>query len=269
MPCYTKVQARSATLFAALLALPSTIDGHGYFKTPRSRNYAAYQDGVYWPLLETKPLIETEPQSASSGGTCGIISGRNYNHPMNGIGQPMSWNPQACYASGQIIDVSVVLTAHHQGHFEFHACPISKQGEAPTEECFAAHPLTFISETLSSNENRAPAHLDQNYAGRAYVFNNDNELHYKFQLPSGLAGKFILIQWHYITANGGCSHAGYQDYNWPVGWPKPLNFPCDAAYVNAEQVSTTKHIKGAFLFNYVSRVNPQVRDLFMMASLTV
>jgi hypothetical protein len=263
------VQARSATLFAALLALPSTIDGHGYFKTPRSRNYAAYQDGVYWPLLETKPLIETEPQSASSGGTCGIISGRNYNHPMNGIGQPMSWNPQACYASGQIIDVSVVLTAHHQGHFEFHACPISKQGEAPTEECFAAHPLTFISETLSSNENRAPAHLDLNYAGRAYVFNNDNELHYKFQLPSGLAGKFILIQWHYITANGGCSHAGYQDYNWPVGWPKPLNFPCDAAYVNAEQVSTTKHIKGAFLFNYVSRVNPQVRDLFMMASLTV
>jgi hypothetical protein len=101
------------------------------------------------------------------------------------------------------------------------------------------------------------------------VFNNDKELHYKFQLPSGLAGEFILIQWHYITANGGCSHAVYQDYNWPVGWPKPLNFPCDVAYVNAEQVSTTKQIKGAFLFNYVSRVNPQAGDLFMMASLTV
>jgi hypothetical protein len=97
-----------------LLALPSAFDGHGYFKTPRSRNYFAYQDGVYLPLLETKPLIETEPHSESSGGACGIISGRNYNQPMNGLGLPMSWSPQASYAPGQIIDVLVVLTAHHQ-----------------------------------------------------------------------------------------------------------------------------------------------------------
>lgn len=235
MPCYPKVKAQSATLLAALLALPSAIDGHGHLKSPRSRNYVAYKDGKWWPQLESDPLIETEPQSASSGGLCGIISGKNYNYPKNALGGLMRWNPQACYAPGQTIDLTVELTAHHQGHFEFHACPIQQQGQAPTEECFAAHPLTFVSEVLSPGENRAPAVLDANYPERAYVYNSDSELHYKFQLPSGLDGEYVLLQWHYITANAGCTHVGYEDYAWPVGWLKPGNVPCNTAYVNAEQ----------------------------------
>jgi hypothetical protein len=226
--------------FAAHYHPVLVVDAHGYLNTPRSRNYVAYQDGKYWPMLATNPLIETEPQSASSGGGgCGIISGRNYNQPLNGINELMNWNPQACYTPGQTIDVAVTLTAHHQGHFEFHACPISTQGQVPSDECFAQYPLTFISETLSIYENRAPANVDIYYPERAYVNNNDSELQYKFKLPPNLVGEMILLQWHYITANGGCMHVGYDTYEWPIGWAKPNlgteRSMCNANYQNAEQ----------------------------------
>ena len=248
---YPKAHAQQSTMLLVLLVLavaPSATDGHGYLKTPRSRNYVAYQDGVYWPLLESRPLIETEPQSASTGTTCGIISGRNYDRPMNGLGLPMSWNPQACYMPGGVIDVSVTLTAHHKGHFEFRACPISNQGDVPTENCFASFPLTFVSETLMSYETRSPANPDPNHPERAYVNDNDGELNYRYRLPRGLGGKLVLLQWHYVTANGGCSHAGYQDYDWPVGWTRPINFTCSAGYANAEQVRQCVRIQG-FLQN--------------------
>lgn len=240
----------SSTVIAALVfaAHPAAVvDAHGYLSTPRSRNYVAFQDGKYWPPLATDPLIETEPQSASSGGSCGIISGRNYNQPMNALNELMKWNPQACYTPDQIINVAVTLTAHHQGHFEFHACPISAQGQAPSDECFAQYPLTFVSETLSVYENRAPANLDPNYPQRAYVNNNDSELHYKFKLPPNLVGEMVLLQWHYITANGGCMHVGYDEYNWPPGWARPNlgteRLMCNANYQNAEQFWNCAEIK--------------------------
>lgn len=28
----------------------------------------------------------------------------------------------------------------------------------------------------------------------------------------------MLIQWHYVTANGGCVHEGYNEYPWPEGF---------------------------------------------------
>lgn len=138
------------TLFSLLL--PSAIHGHGYLKTPRSRNYVAYQDGVWWPISAENPEPESEPQSANIGGTlaqCGIIAGlRNYDFPKNALGNPMPPRPQQCYQPGQTIDLQVTLTAHHKGHFEYKACPISP-GQAPTQACFDAHPLKFISDVLS------------------------------------------------------------------------------------------------------------------------
>jgi hypothetical protein len=241
--------ARSVTALALLLALPSAVRGHGHLTSPRSRNYVAYQDGIYWPLLESDPYKETEPQSANVGGTlaqCGIISGRNYDRPTNALGGPLSPRPQACYLPGQVIDLKVTLTAHHKGHFEFHACPIAP-GEVATGECFDNHPLRFHSEVLSSWESRSPANLDPTYPERAYIHNGDSDLHYRFQLPSGLGGDLVLIQWHYITANT-CSHVGYDQYAWPAGWARPEHgtscgpLPPDGIG-SPEQVSTMHHIR--------------------------
>lgn len=44
----------------------------------------------------------------------------------------MPTNQQATYLQGQEIEIDVTLTAHHKGHFEFAACPIS-EGEIPTK----------------------------------------------------------------------------------------------------------------------------------------
>ena len=40
---------------------------------------------------------------------------------------------------------------------------------------------------------------------------------YKFQLPQGLSGNLVLLQWHYIASNS-CLPPGYNTYNWPAGW---------------------------------------------------
>jgi predicted carbohydrate-binding protein with CBM5 and CBM33 domain len=45
----------SATL---VTLLPIIVHGHGYLKTPRSRNYVAYMDGVSWGGTELTPEVE-------------------------------------------------------------------------------------------------------------------------------------------------------------------------------------------------------------------
>ena len=136
--------------------------------------------------------------------------------------------------SGSIIDLNVVLTAHHKGHFEFRACPLPwdgngnsalaiPEGGIPNQACFDAHPLTFIEDVLSLDETRAKANFDPHYPERAYIPLNDSNLSYKFELPAGLSGDLVLIQWYYVTGNS-CMDEGYDTYNWPVGF-HPGNIP--------------------------------------------
>ena len=94
--------------------------------------------------------------------------------------------------------------AHHKGHFEFHACPISL-GEIPTKECFDQYPLSFVS------DNKGWAVRHDEYPERAYLDPNNWDLSYKFKLPNNLTGELVLIQWYYITANS-CTPEGYGSY---------------------------------------------------------
>ena len=215
---------RSATLLIYLLCLPFTVHGHGYLKTPRSRNYVAYMDGVWYGGTTTTPAKESEPQSANrkaATATCGAISGRDYDYPKNVFGDALAPKPQACYQPGQIIDLEVTLTAHHKGHYEFKMCPISP-GVAPTQACFDANPLTFVTDI------KYGANLDPNYPERAYIPDAaaGYTFSYKYMLPAGLSGDLVLLQWHYVTANS-CIPEGYYEYTWPVGtyWsgPNPSN----------------------------------------------
>ena len=201
---------------AALLFIPSNVQSHGYLKSPRSRNYVASEEGVNWmtvsnPLISITPQIEVEPQSANIGGIdaqCGIIaSSRNYDFPKNYNGQPLGADHQSCYATGEIIDIKIKLTAHHKGHFEVYACPIDDVSDEcigdesvecnsrPSKDCFAANPLTFVSDELHG------AVADEEYPVRAYLAPNVQDLHYKYKLPDGLKGDKVLIQWYYLTAN--------------------------------------------------------------------
>ena len=78
------------------------------------------------------------------------------------FGDPLDWSQQASFVEEEIIDVEVVLSAHHKGHFVFKACPLS-ESETPDEACFDAHPLEFVSDELYS------APKDVAYPGRAYI----------------------------------------------------------------------------------------------------
>jgi len=208
-------------LLAIVAILIDVASGHGYIKSPRSRNYVAYEDGLWFGGGSTTPKKENCPHCLNLGGTlatCGVIENRNYDYPKNHNGGPLDWNTQSEYVADSVIDIEVVLTAHHKGHFEFKSCPIVP-GDVASQECFDSHPLEFVSDELYS------APRDANYPGRAYIAppsitQSDNSgvqggmlFHYKFKLPDDVFGN-VLIQWHYITGNS-CTAEGYGMYPFP------------------------------------------------------
>ena len=140
----------TANLLATSLA-PGA-DAHGYLLTPRSRNYRAHVDGKWSGGTASTPAVESEPQSLNIGGSeasCGIVGGRNYDYPRNALNGNLVEVAQECYEEGAIINIESVLTAHHMGHFEVKACPITT-GEVATQECFNANPLTFVSDNFAT-----------------------------------------------------------------------------------------------------------------------
>ena len=150
-------------------------------------------------------------------------SGRNYDRNLNVFGQPMSPAPQARYKQGQEIDVEVVLTAHHKGHFEFFACPISRGGIG-SGDCFKQNRLEFVADLLYG------APKDPKFPYRAYIppkslaqidtsYANLPGTRYRFRLklPANLSGDLVLLQWNYLTANS-CKYDGYDTYQFPASW---------------------------------------------------
>jgi hypothetical protein len=209
----------SFLLFASFLGRG---DSHGYLLSPRSRNFIAWQEGVWYGGTERDYPNENCPHCANRGGSlarCGMIGDTNYDENLNMFGTPMSADPQAQYAQGQEIEVDVVLTAHHMGHFEFFACPI-EEGEIPTGDCFEQYPLEFVSDPLYG------APKDANYPYHTYIAPRETALndntglagklyHFRLKLPDSLSGDLVLLQWHYLTANS-CIFPDYSSYPFPA-----------------------------------------------------
>jgi hypothetical protein len=141
---------------------------------------------------------------------------------------------EGTFKEGDLIDLDVVISAHHKGHFVYKACPINPD-EAATQDCFDAHPLTFVQDNLYG------AVPDPNYPERAYLppstypgsktDSSDGitgiKYSHKYRLPDGISGSNVLIQWHWVTGNSGCSHEGYDVYPWPAGFENQYEkHPC-------------------------------------------
>ena len=235
-------------VYALLLLLrrPPHVASHGFLSSPRSRNLVAYEDRVYYPQTSDDPEPEDCPACLNRGGgglaTCGtVLNGlRNYDHPRNAVGGPMRVNVQGTYDMGSVIDVEVVLSTNHRGHFVFKACPMTAEeridaddggddddGGGATQECFDDNPLLFVSDELYG------ANADPNHPERVYVapeniptrvdsdkdgYQGSMVFRYKLKLPDGLHGDLVLIQWYYVAANRACHHAGYDKYDWPDLW---------------------------------------------------
>lgn len=142
----------------------------------------------------------------------------------------MHSNQQGVYVAGSVIDIEVVVTTHHRGHFEFRACPIDEDVvpmQVPTRECFEENVLMFVSDDLY----QAP--IDVRYPERGYIAPasvaqyvqpiegvrpvNGALYKMKFRLPESAAGGLVLLQWYYLTANS-CKHEGYDEYQFPASW---------------------------------------------------
>jgi len=213
-----KFNHSTLSIIAAAFFAPAhlVVDAHGYLKSPKSRNYYAGTDGKWYGGTASDPARENCPHCLNRGGTdgvCGISSTANYEQPPNAMGGLMPPVVQACYSPGSVVEFESVLTAHHKGHFEFRACPVSS-GEVPTQECFDSNLLTFVEDPLYG------AVPDPNHPERAYIPNagvSPWTYKHRYQLPSNLEGELVIIQWYYLTANS-CNPEGYGDYNFaPLG----------------------------------------------------
>lgn len=205
-------------------------EAHGYVSSPRSRNFVAHEDGQWWvdeDIFATQaiPQPETCPHCLNWGGTlarCGMTSElRNYDTPFlsnnDGYGgtdgERMPFIPQATYVEGDFIDIETTVTTYHKGHFLFKLCPLNDPLEIPTQECFDEHPLLYVKDLLNGAER------DDYYPYRAYLGGSQltsvddpdsqyspSELYegtflHRFQLPEGVTGEWVLLQWHWLTAN--------------------------------------------------------------------
>jgi len=172
------------------------------YKKDQDKNWETFLSGNG---ANNDPEPEDCPHCLNRGGSlaqCGTYIGtnnnnqpfeRNYDTPHNGHGQPMPPNIQATYTAGSIIEIDVMVTTHHRGHFEFAICPIvlhdddddnsiitTKTTNAatatteaissptsimpiPTKECFDENKLTFLSDELYG------APRDVNYPERGYL----------------------------------------------------------------------------------------------------
>ena len=100
------------------------VEGHGYLKSPRSRNWVAQEDGVSasGPGSAGKPERDFCPHCLNSKSANNLCSKGNaatlYDHWRDINGTPMPWTSQEIYNEGDEITVESVLTTNHAGHMD-------------------------------------------------------------------------------------------------------------------------------------------------------
>lgn len=106
------ILSNQISLLSAILTLTPTpeVHAHGYLKSPRSRNYFAHTDGLWWGGTASDPRPENCPHCLNIGGTegrCGVIESRNYDYPKNSFGGDLAPVIQACYQPGAVVEFEV------------------------------------------------------------------------------------------------------------------------------------------------------------------
>ena len=189
----------STTVFLAFVAPILKVQvtfAHGELKSPRSRNWYAHEEGIEG-LQSGKPSAEFCPHCLNTNpdttGVCGESTNHDYNAWLDTLGDPMPWISQETYTLGQTIVVESFLTAHHGGHMELKACPVSDTNLLPPQSCFDNHLLEFVSDDLYFMPK------DPNYPERGYYAGGQgastDRFVMKFKLPDNVYGDKVLLQW--------------------------------------------------------------------------
>ena len=101
-----------------LSTFSSLVKGHGFLKTPRSRNYVAHEDGT-WASEAGVPMRETCPHclnSKEADKVCGKGNAMtDYDDWNDSVGNKIQWASQGVYEEGDLFTVESVLTTNHAG----------------------------------------------------------------------------------------------------------------------------------------------------------
>ncbi|GJQ81048.1 hypothetical protein Trydic_g21857 [Trypoxylus dichotomus] len=174
------------TLIASIVIL-NGVDGHGMMTSPPGRSSvwrffsgfpANYNDnanycGGLWRMVE-------------NNGNCGLC-GDDYTSPhpqanentgKYGLGKVVGQ-----YSAGQIIDVSITLTANHRGEFLYSLCVLDNPNAPETgEDCFVPLKLADGSD-------------------RYMVSSGENNIVNRVALPATLTCERCVLRWHYKAGN--------------------------------------------------------------------
>ena len=205
---YYNLLLKALTVFSFLIHSASS---HGYLSSPKSRNFIAYlhsdwnvdvnsREDHHSSSLLVSPQPEDCPHCLNRGGSkasrCGINNGRNYDTPKSNDGvSRLPFIARAHYTVGQIIDVETTVSAYHGGHYEFKLCVLSNPYEVASQDCFDEHPLEYVEDVLYD------AVKDERYPYRAYLAGDYERFVHRLQLPEGVEGMYVLLQWHWLTAS--------------------------------------------------------------------
>ena len=178
-----KIVVTALALTAAIAHVP-TAEAHGYVSNPPSRNYLASRVGA-----------EYDVQSLNGNGPWGTwpsgvwAPGGGGNHPVCGRDVYAARGPpQATWNSGQIVDLSVTVTAVHAGHFYFGLCPSGQL----SPQCAYSHLLT--------NAATGKPYYDMAWTGgQRYGFTGVHNM--RFKLPQGFSCDPCVLYWHWVTGN--------------------------------------------------------------------
>eukprot|EP00903_Cladosiphon_okamuranus_P005577 g5551.t1 len=254
----------SAALTAAgLLAYAPTPGAHLYMMTPVTRNLwatAPFQGqageninhcphcfqsrgpaavrkrggGAPWPHFngdraENGNYIESD-EVAQRHGICGDPE-QTAAEGENKYGKDNSYYPVLeTYDEGGILEVKIVVSAHHWGHVEMFLCDANDLPDGPDgtviQSCFNKYPLN----RAEDDEINQP--IDSNHPGRMILDpmcragETDQTLIEgaypgdvatgRYQLPPGLTCERCVVQMVYYTGNS-CKHQGYAEFN-PDSW---------------------------------------------------
>jgi hypothetical protein len=207
-----------------ILSICQAANGHGFLQVPKSRNYIANQQGRdYCPHClsaggpgTTQPLtpggLFPNPETTTSA-VRHTMCGESATTPAGS----RSYNPSPVpsmaslpvYAPGAEFDMTIQITAHHRGHFEFRLCDASKLSDPTTVTwaCLNQHVLQRVSVPGEVSP------VDVNHPERYYLEPEcapeyNKTVWMKYRMPADVTCERCVIQWWWITANS-CNPPDY------------------------------------------------------------
>merc|ERR1712168_162320 len=183
-------------------------------------------------------------QWQKNGGKCGICG-----DPYDGVreneagGRYATGTIVADYTEGQVIDVTVDITANHLGYVEFRLCPHNNIHTPATQDCFDRHIVALADGTGTRLPILAGMFLTK----------------LKLKLPSGVTCSQCILQWKYNTGNRwgtdsvtgqsglgygpqeqfyGCADISIRGQGWTTS-KKPLTTTARPATTTARATTTT------------------------------